>query len=88
MDLDVTAAATATGGKQGRSTRPHGGQLQQHVDVQQPPGGVDLPDAEPLHEPDDMIIVEPPCHLNEPLKVPEDAITLVHCLICGAQFSS
>ena len=49
---------------------------------------LDLPDAEPLHEPDDMVIVEPPCHPNEPLKVPDDATILMHCLICGSEFSS
>lgn len=48
---------------------------------------LDLPDSEPLHEPDDMIIVEPPCHPNEPLKVPEEATALVHCLVCRAPFS-
>lgn len=26
---------------------------------------------EPLTEPEDMVIVEPPCHPNEPVKVPD-----------------
>ena len=33
--------------------------------------------------PDDMVMVEPPCHPAEPLKVPEDATGSVHCLVCG-----
>lgn len=49
---------------------------------------LDLPHVEPLDEPGDMVIVEPPCHSNEPLKVPDDATRLLHCLICGSQFSS
>ena len=28
-----------------------------------------------------MVIVQPPCHPNEPLKVPEDATERVHCMI-------
>lgn len=48
-----------------------------------------LDDAvEPLHEPDDMVIVEPPCHANEPLKVPEDATSRLYCLLCGSAFSA
>ncbi len=39
--------------------------------------GIEPP--EPLHEPDDMVIVEPPCHPSEPLKVPEGATGHVHC---------
>lgn len=48
--------------------------------------GIDAPD--PLVEPDDMVIVEPPCHPNEPLKVPEDAAEHVFCLVCGGRFSA
>lgn len=44
--------------------------------------------AEPLHEPNDMVAVEPPCHPNEPLKVPEENTSRVHCLICGSSFSA
>lgn len=47
--------------------------------------GIETPD--PLIEPDDMVIVEPPCHSNEPLKVPEDSTERLHCLICGTAFS-
>lgn len=48
--------------------------------------GIDAP--QPLTEPDDMVIVGPPCHPNEPLKVPEDALGQVHCLICGRPFAA
>jgi len=48
----------------------------------------DVPVPEPLHEPDDMAIVEPPCHPEEPLKVPDDAQAPFHCLICGEQFAT
>jgi len=42
----------------------------------------------PLHEPDDMRKVVPPCHPNEPLKIHEDWNKPVFCLICGKSFSS
>lgn len=45
-----------------------------------------IPTPEPLVEPDDMVIVEPPCHPHEPLKVPEEATARVFCLICGSIF--
>jgi hypothetical protein len=48
----------------------------------------DTPAPEPLHEPNDMIIVESPCHPNEPVKVPETVINRVHCLVCGALFAA
>lgn len=48
--------------------------------------GVDTPD--PLAEPNDMVIVEPPCHPNEPLKIPEDAAGRIYCLICGSAFAA
>jgi ribosomal protein S27E len=47
-----------------------------------------IPTPEPLIEPDDMVIVEPPCHPNEPLKVPEHATVRAHCLICGEPFAA
>jgi hypothetical protein len=47
---------------------------------------IETPDS--LIEPDDMIIVEPPCHPNEPLKVPEAFTERMFCLICGAQFAA
>ena len=46
---------------------------------------IETPDS--LVEPDDMVMVEPPCHPNEPLKVPEDATDRVHCLVCGTAFA-
>jgi hypothetical protein len=42
----------------------------------------------PLVEPDDMTIVEPPCHPREPVKVPSGSTERVHCLICGALFTA
>ena len=42
---------------------------------------------DPLVEPDDMVIVAPPCHPWEPVKVPEDAAVPYHCLLCGARFA-
>lgn len=48
--------------------------------------GIETP--EPLIEPDDMVIVEPPCHPNEPLKVPEEATARVFCLVCGTPFAA
>lgn len=48
--------------------------------------GLETPD--PLVEPDDMTIVEPPCHPNEPLKVPEHATEHIHCLVCGSAFAT
>jgi hypothetical protein len=47
--------------------------------------GIETPDA--LAEPDDMMIAEPPCHPNEPIKVPDDNASKVHCLVCGALFA-
>jgi hypothetical protein len=44
----------------------------------------DVPDL--LIDPDDMLIVEPPCHPFEPLKIAEDWIEPLHCLMCGARF--
>lgn len=47
---------------------------------------VDVPG--PLIEPDDMVIVEPPCHPSEPLKVPQPDTARVHCLVCGSAFTA
>lgn len=47
---------------------------------------VETPDS--LVEPDDMMIVEPPCHPNEPLKVPAGALERLHCLVCGVPFAT
>ena len=41
----------------------------------------------PLHEPTDMILVEPPCHPWEPLKILDDWGKPIHCVICGAAFA-
>jgi hypothetical protein len=49
---------------------------------------LDIPTPEPLIEPDDMVIVEPPCHPNEPVKVPETVAERVHCLVCGTLFAA
>lgn len=40
----------------------------------------------PLEEPPDMVIVEPPCHPYEPLKVIESWDEPLHCLVCGNPF--
>ncbi|MCU1392059.1 MAG: hypothetical protein JWM34_487 [Ilumatobacteraceae bacterium] len=45
----------------------------------------EVPD--PLVEPDDMMIVAPPCHEWEPVKVPEDRHAPYFCLICGESFA-
>lgn len=37
-------------------------------------------------EANDMVIIEPPCHPNEPFKVPETFTKIMHCLICGSEF--
>ena len=42
----------------------------------------------PLHEPDDMRKVVPPCHPSEPLKIHESWDKPVTCLICGKSFLS
>lgn len=48
--------------------------------------GVEAPD--PLVEPNDMTIAEPPCHPNEPIKVPTEQLDSVHCLVCGLVFAA
>jgi hypothetical protein len=40
-----------------------------------------------LYEPNDMVIVLPPCHAWEPLKIAPDWREPIHCLICGARFA-
>lgn len=42
---------------------------------------------EGLTELNDMIIAEPPCHPNEPVKIPEDRAKGVYCLVCGSAFA-
>lgn len=49
---------------------------------------MDIETPEPLIEPNDMVIVESPCHPNEPLKVPDEVVDVpIHCLVCGAAFA-
>lgn len=40
-----------------------------------------------MHEPNDMMIVMPPCHPWEPVKIIEDWKEPLHCLICGKAFA-
>lgn len=47
-----------------------------------------IPTISPPSERDGMVIVEPPCHPEEPLKVPESATTRVYCVICGEPFAA
>lgn len=49
---------------------------------------LEIPTPEPLSELNDMAIVEPPCHPNEPIKVPEEALARLHCLVCGEPFAA
>ncbi|WP_162236706.1 hypothetical protein [Curtobacterium sp. Leaf261] len=44
-------------------------------------------EPDPLVEPDDMAMLAPPCHPWEPVKVPNDAVMPVHCLLCGQAFA-
>lgn len=53
-----------------------------------PSFSLDIETPDPLIEPDDMVMVEPPCHPNEPLKVPNEATMHIFCLVCGAGFSA
>lgn len=41
---------------------------------------------EKLHEPDDMVRVDFPCHPEEPLKVDEAWAGEVGCLVCGIRY--
>lgn len=51
-------------------------------------GRMELPDqADPLTEPDDMMIVASPCHGYEPVKVPDKHTGPLFCLVCGAAFA-
>ena len=51
----------------------------------QPGERTSVPD--PLYEPDDMMMIAPPCHPWEPVKVPEDAVAPYFCLVCGAAYA-
>jgi hypothetical protein len=48
-------------------------------------GRPEVPD--PLFEPDDMMMIAPPCHSWEPVKVPEDSVAPYFCLVCGAAYA-
>lgn len=51
-------------------------------------GNLDIPgEPDPLAEPGEIIIVASPCPGWEPIKVPIDATSQVHCLICGQAFA-
>jgi len=53
-----------------------------------PSFSLDLPTPEPLNEPNDMVAIIPPCHPNEPIKVPGNRTSRIHCLICGQPFAA
>jgi hypothetical protein len=58
-----------------------------HVKFKQT-GHLDTPEEPaPLTESDDMVIVTSPCHAWEPIKVPDDAPSPLHCLVCGSAFA-
>lgn len=46
---------------------------------------IDPPD--PITEPDDMLIVAPPCHAWEPVKVPDESTAPYYCLLCGEAYA-
>jgi hypothetical protein len=54
------------------------------------PGKNDAPPPNPLTEPDDMLIIESPCHPWEPVKVPQERADSgpLFCLVCGETFSA
>jgi endogenous inhibitor of DNA gyrase (YacG/DUF329 family) len=54
------------------------------------PGRSTSPAPTTLHEPNDMLIVEPPCHPWEPIKVPQQDADRgpLYCLVCGESFTA
>jgi endogenous inhibitor of DNA gyrase (YacG/DUF329 family) len=54
------------------------------------PGRSTAPAPSALFEPNDMIIIEPPCHPWEPVKVPEERADAgpLFCLVCGESYSA
>jgi hypothetical protein len=54
------------------------------------PGKNDASAPNPLVEPDDMLIVEPPCHPWEPVKVPQERADSgpLFCLVCGESYTA
>ena len=52
-------------------------------------GQIDAPEPPAaLHQPSDMTMVAPPCHPEEPVKVPEEATARLYCLMCGEAFAA
>ena len=47
----------------------------------------DSPAPDALHEPADMVLVEPPCHPWEPIKVLSEWTQPLHCILCGELFA-
>jgi endogenous inhibitor of DNA gyrase (YacG/DUF329 family) len=54
------------------------------------PGKNNAPAPTPLHEPNDMLIIEPPCHPWEPVKVAQERADSgpLFCLVCGEGYSA
>lgn len=50
--------------------------------------GPDIPSLDSLFEPDDMVMVEPPCHPHELVKIPEGRTGRVHCLVCRSTYAA
>ncbi len=48
--------------------------------------GGDASDPAPLIEPQDMVIVEPPCHDYVPVKIAEGWTEPIHCIVCGREY--
>lgn len=51
-----------------------------------PSAGSEPPDL--MHEPHDMVVVEPPCHAWEPIKIADEWAGTLYCLVCGEQFAA
>lgn len=74
--------------------RAAAGPIMQHVQEEMEQafgrGGTRLADVpespNPLVEPDDMVMIEPPCHSFEPLKIVDNWDDVLHCLMCGYRF--
>lgn len=54
------------------------------------PGKSNAPAPTPLTEPNDMLIIEPPCHPWEPVKVPQERADNgpLYCIVCGETYSA
>jgi endogenous inhibitor of DNA gyrase (YacG/DUF329 family) len=66
------------------------GEMQRFFGSNYKPGRSTAPAPSALFESNDMIIVEPPCHPWEPVKVPEERADAgpLFCLICGESYSA